>query len=124
MARILVIDDDSETLELLRRILEMDGHEVREALDGYEGVLLYRREPADLVITDILMPRQDGVSAINEIRRGFPDARIIAFSGGGNRGALDFLSLARRLGAQRTLAKPFSVSEIRKAVNEVLEENI
>ena len=120
MARVLVIDDDLNVRRLLRNMLEKKGHEIVEALDGDEGLRYYRLQRADLVITDILMPAEDGLSTINEIRRESPDAKIIAISGGGERGDLDFLSQAEDLGALRTISKPFTVEEVLGAVNDVL----
>jgi len=121
MARILVIDDEPGIRKLLRQILEADGHEVVEAQDGGEGLRYYRLQPVDLVITDILMPGEDGLSGIREIRREFPHARIIAISGGGETGQLNFLSHARDLGARFTLSKPILIPEFRQAVTESLK---
>ena len=123
MARILVVDDDFAARTLLRRLLEPAGHVIVEALDGDEALRYYRLKPADLVITDILMPGREGLSTIHEIRLEFPDAKIIAISGGGETGELDFLSQARNLGARRTFAKPFAVREILDAVSELLQES-
>jgi len=83
MARILVIDDDIQILEMLGQTLEREGYEVVDALDGKEGMRLYREAPTDLVITDIVMPEKEGVETIMELKRDFPDVKIIAMSGGG-----------------------------------------
>ena len=123
MARILVMDDDYEIRLVLRRMLEAAGHEVEEAVDGEEGLRYYRIKPADLVITDILMPGGDGLSTIREIRREFPDARIIAMSGGDMSADVGFLPRAEELGAVRTVAKPFDLAQMREAVDEVLKGN-
>ena len=120
MARVLIIDDEPEVRKILRRILEHDGHEIVEASDGDEGLRYYRLQPVDLVITDILMPGEGGISTIREIRREAPDARIIAISGGGDTGRLDFLPLAKNLGAFTTLSKPILIADLRKAVAEAL----
>ena len=121
MAKILVIDDELDTRRLLRRMLEGAGHEVTEALDGEEGLREYRVSPTDLVLMDLLMPGMDGLTAINELLREFPDARIVAVSGGGDRD-LDLLPKARDLGAVRTFGKPFDVPELLRAVDELLDE--
>ena len=116
MARILVIDDDEAIRDLLRKILEQDGHEIVEASDGNEGVDAYRQAPADLVITDLFMPEKDGLSLIEEIRRDYPKAQIISITAGLG----DDCAMAKELGAARTFVKPISVVEIRRAVVELL----
>ncbi len=120
MARILVIEDDEPTRRLFRQVLETAGHEVEEAMDGDEGFRLYRVRPADVVLTDILMSGGDGLTAIHEILRGFPDARIIAVSGGGNSRNLDLLPKAMEMGALRSFEKPFDVNELLTSIEEVL----
>jgi YesN/AraC family two-component response regulator len=98
------------------------GHTVIETCNGREGLRLYRREPAEIVITDIFMPEQEGLETITALRREFPGVKIIAISGGGQRGRLDFLDVAARLGAERTFHKPFDLQEILAAVREILED--
>jgi CheY-like chemotaxis protein len=120
MARVLLIDDDDHARMVFRQILERAGHTVLEAADGREGIQLYRQAPTDLVITDILMPEQDGLEIIIALRKEFPEVKIIAISGGGEAGRMDFLYVAERLGAQRTLHKPFGVQELVEAVHDLL----
>jgi CheY-like chemotaxis protein len=120
MQRVLVIDDDEQVRALLHEILDRAGFEVLEASNGVEGLKLYRNQPADLVITDLIMPEKEGVETIMELRRQFPDARIIAISGGERTGGRDYLPIAAKLGARRTVAKPFSRQEILAAVHETL----
>jgi CheY-like chemotaxis protein len=121
MPRILLIDDDHDFRSMLRTALEHDGYTVEEAQNGYEGIRRYRAAPADLVITDILMPEQEGLETIRELRQEFPAVKIIAMSGGGRTGNLNFLSLARRFGALLTLQKPFTLQEFREAVHQALQ---
>ena len=120
MQRVLVIDDDEQVRALLYEILERAGFEVVEASNGVEGLKLYRNHPTDLVITDLIMPEKEGVETIMELRSQFPNARIIAISGGQRAGGRDYLPIAARLGARRTVAKPFSRQEILEAVRETL----
>jgi DNA-binding response OmpR family regulator len=120
MARILIIDDDPHTRELLRLVLEHESHEVVEASNGREGMALFRAAPTDLVISDILMPEQEGLQTIRELRREFPEAKIIAISSARPGGRMNFFQAATLLGAQRTLRKPFDLDELRQAVREVL----
>lgn len=120
MQRVLIIDDDEQFRALLYEILDRAGFEVVEAGNGVDGLKLYRQQPADLVITDLIMPEKEGVETIMELRDEFPEARIIAISGGERIGGRDYLPIAARLGARRTLAKPFSRQEILTAVRETL----
>jgi len=107
MPKILIIDDDAFVRETLIRILEDEGYQVITAPDGRRGLDAFRRERPDLVITDIIMPEQEGIETIMEIRGERPDAKIIAISGGGRIGNTDFLQIARKLGAADIIAKPF-----------------
>lgn len=119
MPRVLIIDDEPEIRLLLQRVLEGAGYETAQAADGREGIALMRQQPADLMITDLMMPGQEGLETIIEIRRLFPKTKIIAMSGGGHGGVLDFLPMATQLGAARTLAKPFTHEQLLRAVREV-----
>ncbi len=122
MARILIIDDEDQARNMLHQALERAGYEVVIARDGSEGVELFRSAPTDLIITDILMPEKEGLEIIMDLRREFPDVKIIAMSGGGQMGNLNFLEVAKRLGAQRTLQKPFGLQEVFQAVQELLQD--
>jgi CheY-like chemotaxis protein len=102
--------------------LEGAGYEVAEAPDGTQGIRLYRQQPCDLVITDIIMPEKEGLETIRELRRDFPDVKILAISGGGRIRPDEYLPLAKKFGAHRTLAKPFEQKELLEAVQELLEE--
>lgn len=121
MAQILLIDDDDHTRTALRRVLEHAGYTVLEAANGREGLRLYRSAPADLVITDILMPEQDGLETVMTLRKEFPEVKIIAISGGGETGRMDFLYVAKHLGAQCTFHKPFDVRKLIDAVDSLLQ---
>jgi DNA-binding response OmpR family regulator len=120
MARILVIDDEPEIRTILRQILEGAGYEVVDASNGWEGLRRYSEKPADLVITDLVMPEKEGIETIMELKRNFPGVKIIAISGGGHVGPDKYLSLAGGLGALRTFAKPFNIKELLTAVQELL----
>ena len=120
MARILVIDDDDSIRVALRKILEIEGHEVVDATNGVHGLRLYHQQPAALVITDILMPEKEGFEVIRELLRENPDVKIIAMSGNISRGGPDFLPQAGDMGASRTLPKPFSREDALKVVRAVL----
>jgi DNA-binding response OmpR family regulator len=112
VAAILLIDDNPGVLKMQLEFLRLAGHSVRTAASGREGVQLGRSFRCDLLITDIVMPDKDGIEVIVELRRHNPALKIIAISGGGRIGPENYLDLARKLGAARTLAKPFSGKEL------------
>ena len=120
MARILVIDDDPEVRETVRRILASRGHTVELAQDGQVGIAALAQHAPDLVITDVFMPQQDGVETLIELRKAFPKLRVIAMSGGSTGGLISLLEDMEAFGANATLPKPFTPKELIAAVNSVL----
>jgi CheY-like chemotaxis protein len=120
MPHILLIDDDGPFRAMVRVCLETAGHIVIEAHNGQEGLVLYAAAPADLVLTDVVMPDKDGIGLIIELRKKYPAAKIIAMSGGGRGPAGDYLKVARQLGAVGTLPKPFAIVDLLAAINEAL----
>ena len=123
MARILVIDDDPTIRSLCTLALTNTGHEVATAPDGRDGLAMLGHSSFDLVVTDLVMPDQEGISTIRSIRDMAHDLPILAISGsmiGDPRGGLDYLKLAMSLGAQAGLRKPFSPRQLTKAVEELL----
>ncbi len=120
MARILVVDDEDLVRLTLRQMLEAGGHEVIEAANGKQGVALEAENPVDLVVTDIIMPEQEGIETIVQLRRKNPSLKIIAISGGGRMKNMDFLKIAANVGADATLTKPFSTQELTEVVNRCL----
>jgi CheY-like chemotaxis protein len=117
MADILIIDDEEMVRRSLRTILEPEGHVVREAATGQEGLSTARNQAPDLLITDIFMPDKDGLEIIQELRRETSTLKILAITGGGATGGFDFLPQAKAFGAQATLQKPFLREELLEAVN-------
>lgn len=116
MARILLFDDDRDLREVVRTILEEAGHVVDDAPDGRRGVEMYRETPTDVVITDIRMPEKTGNEAILELRAEFPAVKIIAISGGGSVGTDVYMRVAKKLGADEAISKPFAPDELLSAV--------
>lgn len=121
MAKILIIEDDASFSKMLRILLESSGHEVVEAQDGLKGISLFRQDPADLIITDIFMPEEDGIGVLRKLSKEFQGLKLIAISGGGNRGAFQYLDFAKWLGASECLSKPFENEELLDTVQHVLE---
>ena len=110
--KVLVIEDDSDVLETLANVLELEGYDPLLARNGREGVALFRMQDPDLVITDLLMPEQEGIETIIEMHRLRPNVKIIAISGGGVRRNMDYLAMAAKLGATAVMAKPFEPAEL------------
>ncbi len=121
MARILIIDDEPQIRSMLRLMLERDGYEVVEAPDGIEGIRAYRQRPADLIITDLIMPNKDGIGMIIDLQKEFPDVRIIAMSGGGLNKPEGYLKGAKKLGAAYTLTKPIDREKMLRAVKNTIK---
>ena len=120
MARILLVDDDANLLLTHGEMLRRAGHQVVTATNGNEALRLAEQSAFDLMITDIIMPDKEGIETILTLRERTPTMKIIAMSGGGQVNANSYLTLAQRLGADHTLAKPFPASALLTAVNLVL----
>lgn len=118
---ILVVDDDASIRELLRKLFEKSGYAVREAADGSAALRLMREEQADCVVTDIIMPEKEGIETILEIRRTYPETQIVAISGGGRIGPLNYLKMAKLMGARYVFSKPFSAADLLDAVSSLLQ---
>lgn len=120
MSKILVIDDDVAVRETIVYLLQDVGYEVLAAEDGVRGMALFRSEQPDLVITDLVMPEQEGLKTITEMLKDKPYARIIAISGAARIGNMDFLKIAEVLGAMDAIRKPFAPAELLAAVKNCL----
>jgi len=121
MARILIIDDDDTLRGIIAKSLSHAGHETSQANNGRKGVALFRSAPTDLVITDLVMPEQEGMETIKILHRDFPSTPIIAMSGGLDGSPL-YLDLTRRLGARVTLTKPFTLQQLKQVIDGILAQ--
>lgn len=117
--RVLVVDDDPAVRDVVTSMLETAGYSVTQAGDGRQALLILSQTRIDVVITDLVMPEQEGIETIKLIRRDFPRTRVIAMSGafGG-----DYLRIAGYLGAHGTLAKPLQLATVLKVVAEATAE--
>jgi YesN/AraC family two-component response regulator len=130
MYRILVIDDEPDVRDGIKRVLDRAGFSVRVVDNATDAMLELKRLAADVVITDIIMPKVNGVDTIECIVREFPMVRIVAISGGGNFDVTGYqpaaitttayLAAAKRAGAHCILTKPFESRELIEAVERVM----
>jgi len=121
MNRILVIEDDFQLRKLVSIVLEKEGYEVVSAANGKVGLKLSMEEPFDLIITDLVMPDKEGLETIMEIRKKSV-VKIIAMSGGGSFEPEVYLAMAKKLGANKTIEKPFDLNYLVASVKELLSE--
>jgi DNA-binding response OmpR family regulator len=117
--RVLLIDDNVDLTSMLSLCLQADGVDVMVAADGEAGLALLKERPVDVVVTDLFMPDKDGIETIVELKKRYPDVKIVVMSGFTSIGGTDYLGVARELGAVTTLKKPFDPAELSKVVREL-----
>ena len=120
MAAVLIIDDEASIVDLLAETFTKASYEVYTAGGGAKALDIAKAYVIDLVITDLIMPKIDGIQVINQIRRYSPNAKIIAISGGGRGGLQNQLPLAKIMGANATVEKPFTGSELLELADQLL----
>jgi DNA-binding response OmpR family regulator len=118
--RLLVVDDDPEIRDLLKKFFELVGYSVDVAEDGKSASRMLDAGAYDLMVTDIVMPNQDGVENIMQARKAYPGMRLIAMSGGGYIQTKTYLKVAESLGADAVFQKPFKTQEMLAKVRELL----
>lgn len=112
-SRIMLIDDEEAIRATLSESLMESGYQVLCAADGAEGLrLLIRHTHPDIVITDLMMPHKEGLETISEIKRRYPNIKVVAISGGGRFPTDNFLEFAEKLGADATLPKPVDIDRL------------
>ncbi|MEJ2212740.1 MAG: response regulator [Gammaproteobacteria bacterium] len=116
MAKILIIDDDSITLMKLKAMLEQANHEVVSINDGIHAMNAISENIPEMVITDIIMPEQEGIDTVMQIVENYPDLPVVTMSG--DQLGINFLELSKSLGASATLRKPIDKDELHKLLNE------
>lgn len=122
MASILLVDDDELFAGMLHQALATLGHVVIRARNGREALQRYNPEAVGLVLTDLIMPDVEGIELIGALRRVNPAVKIIARSGGGRNRLEAYLAIAQKVGAVKTLAKPFPITALAEAVKECMDE--
>jgi CheY-like chemotaxis protein len=121
MSVILLIEDDNEMRDMLKTALIRKDHVVIEAENGKEALIHFKPGVTDLVITDLIMPDEDGLKVIMKIRKLKPAIKVIAISGGGKAGPGSYLNLAKVLGADAIYSKPFSINDIILKIEELMK---
>ena len=122
MKMILIIDDEENICTLLGKMFKREGFDVLTAGDGKKGIMLFKENRVDLVITDIIMPEKEGLETILELKKLSPETPIIAMSGGGRLDSVDYLKIAKQMGAKYTFNKPFEKDNLLLAVHEALKD--
>lgn len=114
---ILVVDDEELIRSLLAEALESAGYQVKQAENGIQALRIQRSTPAQVIITDLVMPEREGIETIEQFRRDYPEVKIIAISG-----AFDgrFLLVAQKLGASSVLQKPVDPDVVVKTVGRLI----
>lgn len=121
MPGILIIEDDNDLREMLKISLHRRKYTVLEAQNGKDAITHFKPSVTDLVVTDLIMPEEDGLKVIMKLREIKPSIKIIAISGGGKAGPGSYLNLAKALGADVIYSKPFSVNDMIRKIGELLE---
>jgi CheY-like chemotaxis protein len=121
MAGVLIVEDDSELREMISVLLTRRKFTVMEASSGKEAIVRFKPSITDLVITDLIMPEEDGLKVIMKLREMKPSLKVIAISGGGKAGPGSYLNLAKALGADAIYSKPFSLNEMAVKIDELLD---
>lgn len=119
---ILIVDDEEQVRSAMTLFLTRKGYRVQEARDGRSAEESLRKELPDLILTDLIMPDRDGLELLTFVRKYAPAVPVIAMSGGGRINPADYLELARRMGAARTLEKPFPSAQLLATLEEVLSQ--
>jgi CheY-like chemotaxis protein len=120
MAGVLIVEDDNELREMIGISLMRRKFTVIEAANGKEAIMHFKPSITDVVVTDLIMPEEDGLKVIMKLREIKPSIRVVAISGGGKAGPGSYLNLAKALGADAVYSKPFSVNDLIDKIEELL----
>jgi len=121
MPGVLIVEDDKELREMLKMSLLRRHFTVLEAENGKEAITHFKPSLTDLVVTDLIMPEEDGLKVVIKLRELKPSIKIIAISGGGKVGPGSYLNLAKALGADAIYSKPFSINDLTAKIEQLLD---
>jgi two-component system, cell cycle response regulator CpdR len=121
MSGVLIVEDDKDLREMLKMSLLRSGFTVLEAKNGKDAITHFKPALTDLVVTDLIMPEEDGLKVVIKLRELKPSIKIIAISGGGKVGPGSYLNLAKALGADAIYSKPFSINDLTTKIEQLLD---
>jgi CheY-like chemotaxis protein len=121
MPGILIVEDEKDVREMLKTSLVRRKFTVIEAENGKDAISHFKPLITDVVVTDLIMPDEDGLKVIIKLKELKPSLKIIAISGGGKAGPGSYLNLAKALGADAIFSKPFSINDLIAKIEELLE---
>jgi len=121
MPGVLIVEDDKELREMLKMMLKRKNFTVLEAENGKAAITHFKPTLTDVVVTDLIMPEEDGLKVVIKLRELKPSIKIIAISGGGKVGPGSYLNLAKALGADAVYSKPFSLNDLVEKIEQLLE---
>jgi CheY-like chemotaxis protein len=120
MPGVLIVEDDKELREMLKMMLLRRNFTVLEAENGKTAIAHFKPLLTDVVVTDLIMPEEDGLKVVIKLRELKPSIKIIAISGGGKVGPGSYLNLAKALGADAVYSKPFSLNDLVAKIEQLL----
>jgi two-component system chemotaxis response regulator CheY len=118
MARVLVVDDSDFMRRVLKNILESGGHKVVEARGSVEALRIFKKDGADIITMDIVMPETDGIETVRALKEADPKVRIIMISALGHQKTV---MRALEAGAMDFIMKPFTADDVLESVSAVLQ---
>jgi CheY-like chemotaxis protein len=121
MPGVLIVEDDKELREMLKLSLLRRNFTVLEAENGKTAITHFKPLITDIVVTDLIMPEEDGLKVVIKLRELKPSIKIIAISGGGKVGPGSYLNLAKALGADAIYSKPFSINDLITKIEQLLD---
>jgi CheY-like chemotaxis protein len=121
MPGVLIVEDDKELREMLKMMLLRKNYTVLEAENGKAAITHFKPTLTDIVVTDLIMPEEDGLKVVIKLRELKPSIKIIAISGGGKVGPGSYLNLAKALGADAIYSKPFSLNDLVSKIEQLLD---
>lgn len=124
MPGVLIVEDDKELREMLKMMLLRKNYTVLEAENGKAAITHFKPLLTDIVVTDLIMPEEDGLKVVIKLRELKPSIKIIAISGGGKVGPASYLNLAKALGADAVYSKPFSLNDLVSKIEQLLDEQL
>jgi DNA-binding response OmpR family regulator len=117
--RILIVDDSQDLTNVIADFLSMHGYLVHTARDGLDALDLMNKQPIQVVVSDIHMPRMDGFTLMGEIRMKYPKVPIVLITGFS---VSEAQKLAFERGANAFIAKPFKLKELKNVIESISEE--